>query len=66
MTRHKERNKMGFRQPRVPQMREGAPLTQFVRELALFLKEFCLESWTQSKRHGEEIENIKKQLRDGT
>lgn len=57
---------MGFKQPRVPQMREGAPLAQFVRELALFLKEFCLESWTQSRRHGEEIERIKKQLRDRT
>lgn len=55
---------MAYKQPRVPQMREGTQLAAYIRELALFLKDFCLESWMQSRRHGEEIEKIKKQLEE--
>ena len=53
---------MAFKQPRVPQMSEGANLYAFVREIVLFLKDFCLESWTQSKRHREEIEKIRQEI----
>lgn len=55
---------MAYKQPRVPQMREGAQLAEYIRELTLFLKDFCLESWMQSRRQGEEIEKIKKQLEE--
>jgi hypothetical protein len=53
---------MAFKQPRVPQMREGTRLAEYVREIVLFLKDFCLEAWTQSKRHGEEIEKIRQDI----
>ena len=53
---------MAFKQPRVPQMREGTNLYGYVRDLVLFLKDFCLECWRESKRQSEEIEKIKEQL----
>lgn len=49
-----------FKQPRVPTMKEGTRLYDYIRELALFLKDFCLEAWTASKRQQEEIEQLKK------
>lgn len=51
-----------FKQPRVPQRRENTPLADFVYELTLFLKDFCLGAWQESKRQHEEIEAIKKQI----
>lgn len=51
---------MAFKQPRVPQMKEGSQLPGFIRELVLFLKDFCMESWTESKRQGDSIETLKK------
>jgi hypothetical protein len=53
---------MAFKQPRVPQMREGTNLYAYVREIVLFLKDFCLESWAQSKRQSEEIERIRAEI----
>lgn len=41
---------MAFKQPRVPQMKEGGQLPGFIRELVLFLKDFCMECWTESRR----------------
>lgn len=53
---------MAFKQPRVPQMSEGTNLYAFVREIVLFLKDFCLEAWAQSRRHSEEIEKIREEI----
>ena len=53
-----------FKQPRIPQMREGTSLYESVRELVLFLKDFCLASWAEHKRQAEEIAAIKKRLDD--
>lgn len=53
---------MAFKQPRVPQMKNSANLAGFIRELTLFLKDFCLECWAESKRQSEEIEKIKQRL----
>ena len=55
---------MAFKQPRVPQMREGTNLYAYVREIVLFLKDFCLECWAESKRQSEEIEKIKERLEE--
>ena len=55
---------MAFKQPRVPQMREGTNLYTYVREIVLFLKDFCLECWAESKRQSEEIEKIKERLEE--
>lgn len=53
---------MGYKQPRVPPMKENGQLAGNLRELVLFLKDFCLESWMESRRMGEEIAEIKKRL----
>lgn len=51
-----------FKQPRVPQMRAGMNLAEYVRELVLFLKDFSMDAWAQSKRHADEIERLKDEI----
>lgn len=53
---------MAYKQPKVPPMREEGQLASYLRELLLFLKDFCLESWMESRRMNTEIEKIKKRL----
>ena len=53
---------MAFKQPKVPPIREENQLALNLRELVFFLRDFCLESWMESRRQREEIEKIKKQL----
>ena len=35
-----------YKQPRVPPMKEGDRIVDYMRELILFLKDFSLETWT--------------------
>lgn len=51
-----------FKQPRVPAMKDGTRLYDYIRELALFLKDFCMDAWTASKRQDEEIAQLKKEI----
>ena len=51
---------MAFKQPRVPPLRRDAP--PYLRELILFLKDFCLETWMQCRRQEEEIQALRKEL----
>lgn len=37
---------MAYKQPRVPPMKEGDKVVEYMRELILFLKDFSLETWT--------------------
>lgn len=53
---------MAYKQPRVPTMKEGTNLYGYIRELVLFLKDFCLETWTESKRHSDELSAVRKEL----
>ena len=53
---------MAFKQPKVPPIREGNQLAANLRELVFFLRDFCLETWKESRRQHEEIEKIKKRL----
>ena len=46
---------MAFKQPRVPQ-ETGGTLAAYVRNLTMFLRDFCMASWNA------EIEKIKKRL----
>lgn len=55
---------MGYKQPRVPPMKGDMQLTGYIRELVLFLKDFCLESWMESRRMSEEIAEIKMRLEE--
>lgn len=38
---------MAYKQPRVPPLKEGTGLAEYIRELILFLKDFSLETWVQ-------------------
>lgn len=53
---------MAAKQPRVPVMTEGTELAEYIRELALFLKDFCMDSWTQDKRQNEAIEDLRREI----
>lgn len=53
---------MAYKQPRVPAMKEGTRLYDYIRDLILFLKDFCLETWTESKRQSEELKAMRKEL----
>lgn len=56
---------MAYKQPRVPPMKEGAKIAEYIRELILFLKDFCLETWkavTQMQRDaaGDRVTSVNK------
>ena len=53
---------MAYRQPRVPQMREGDSVQTYVRELMLFLRDFCMAAWNADRRKDEEIGALRRQL----
>lgn len=47
-----------FKQPRVPELRDGGNVYIAVRNLVMFLKDFCQDAWTayiQLKKQNEEI-----------
>lgn len=41
---------MGYKQPRVPQKQPGMSQEEYLRALTLFLKDFCMETWTAVTR----------------
>ena len=51
---------MTFKQPRVPQ--ESGRLAEYVRNLEMFLRDFCMASWNADRMKDAEIEKIKKRL----
>ena len=51
---------MAFKQPRVPQ--ESGRLAEYVRNLGMFLRDFCMASWNADRMKDAEIEKIKKRL----
>lgn len=53
---------MAYKQPRVPPLKEGTRLAEYIRELILFLKDFCLAAWNEDRKKDSEIEKIKKRL----
>lgn len=55
---------MAYKQPRVPQMREGTNLAAFMREIVLFLKDFAMETWTTVRSHDEEIRKLRAQIEE--
>lgn len=52
---------MAFKQPRVPQETDGT-LAGYVKNIALFLRDFCMASWNADRLKEAEIEKIKKRL----
>ena len=52
---------MAFKQPRVLQ-ETGGTLAGYVKNIALFLRDFCTASWNADRLKDAEIEKIKKRL----
>lgn len=50
---------MGFKQPRVPEFREKESVSEYIRTLVLFLKEFTFATWTASSACSKEIQALK-------
>lgn len=53
---------MGYRQPRVPQMQEGAQTETTLCELIRFLREDCMAAWNEDRKKDAEIARIKARL----
>ena len=51
-----------FKQPRVPEMRDGGNMYLAMRSLILFLKDFCQDAWTAYRQLKKENEEIIKRL----
>lgn len=51
-----------FKQPRVPELRDGGNLYIAVKNLVLFLKDFCNDVWAEYRQMKKENEEIKKRL----
>ena len=51
-----------YRQPRVPQMREGGTEDGYAKELMLFLRDFCLAAWNADRKKDEELSGIRRRL----
>lgn len=54
---------MAYKQPRVPQLRDGVSLYDYAKELMMFLRDFCMASWRADKRRDEQMEEIDGRLR---
>lgn len=51
-----------FKQPRVPELRDGGNVYVALRNLILFLKDFCQDAWTAYRQLKKENEEIIKRL----
>lgn len=51
-----------FKQPRVPELRDGGNLYIAVKNLVLFLKDFCSDVWAAYQQLKKENDEIKKRL----
>ena len=49
---------MAYRQPRVPEYREGDGIGQHMKKLGLFLKDFVSAAWTANNRRMREIQAL--------
>ena len=56
---------MAFKQPRVPEFRDSMGVPRYLKDLTLFLKDFCLNSWkatTNLQKGGFDISELDTQL----
>ena len=54
---------MSYKQPRVPEWREGMGMGAFVKALILFLKDFCMAAWAANNRRQKEIKALEERLK---
>lgn len=50
---------MSYKQPRVPEYREGEAAGSYARVLMLFLKDFTMAAWAANNRRKKEISALK-------
>lgn len=53
---------MAFKQPSVPEYRAEEGMEAYVRTLILFLKDFCLEAWAESRRQKNTIRDMARMI----
>ena len=53
---------MAYKQPRVPVMRAGQRLTDYIRDIAAFLRENTIAAWNADRMRDAQMEEIKKRL----
>lgn len=51
-----------YKQPRVPEMKDGGNDHLFIHRLVLFLKDFATAAWSANNRRKKEMEDLKKLL----
>ena len=54
---------MAYKQPRVPEYREGEKVRTYIRPLILFLKDFTTAAWAANGRRKREIAALEKRVR---
>ena len=54
---------MSYKQPRVPEYRQGEPMGGYMRLLMLFLKDFASAAWAANNRRRKEIAALRDQIR---
>lgn len=57
---------MAFKQPRIPEYREREGAGKYLKELALFLKDFCTECWKTVLQTQKNVAGIQKAIGSGT
>ena len=50
---------MAFKQPRVPEYQESEGVVRYLKTLTQFLKDFCQEAWTASRRTDKLLAELK-------
>ena len=53
---------MSYKQPRVPEIHNGETPFDVLRNLILFLKDFCVASWAANNRRREEIRKLSERV----
>lgn len=53
---------MAYRQPKVPEYREGGEMNGYIRNLILFLKDSSGAAWTANNQRIREIEALQARL----
>ena len=54
---------MSFRQPRVPEYREGDNMGAYMRQMILFLKDCTTAAWAANGRRKREIKALEKRVK---
>lgn len=49
-----------IKKPKVPEYRDGSGTAPYLRLLAMFLKDFCMEVWTEMRSIRRELDALKK------